>query len=436
MNERVSVLIRSSARPELADALASLTAQTHRNLEVVIVNVTGRAHPPLPPVAAQLEVNFVDSDRQLPRPQAANAALDAANGHYAMFLDDDDLLEPEHVARCLAAARDKPGTIPFTGAQICDERHALQAVWPALAFGRLEIIERIRLQPSAALLPRAVLDEGFRFDPELPIFEDWDYWIRLSQRFAFRPLNCNTAICRLGLGTSGTGVGANFDLERTARESRPFHAKWDGVRTALDADFEQLQQEADRASAGQAWQRAEDLCWEAQSLKIWHEPTLARLARIFEAKGDPQGARKFAGAAQRAHLLAAPPLSHSMLAELHGHLRQGNASALGGDHASAETQFHAALVLRPGDQTACNGLANIRIMQGRLGEAEEFLRLGMLWGDRVYPTLLLKRGALLEQLGRRGEARGLYQRILHRVPRHAPARDRLRALDAIEAAAA
>ena len=207
MNERVSVLIRSSARPELADALASLTAQTHRNLEVVIVNVTGRAHPPLPPVAAQLEVNFVDSDRQLPRPQAANAALDAANGHYAMFLDDDDLLEPEHVDQCLAAARDKPGTIPFTGAQICDERHALQAVWPALAFGRLEIIERIRLQPSAALLPRAVLDEGFRFDPELPIFEDWDYWIRLSQRFAFRPLNCNTAICRLGLGTSGTGVG-------------------------------------------------------------------------------------------------------------------------------------------------------------------------------------------------------------------------------------
>ena len=436
MSDRVSVLIRSSARPELADALSSLTAQTHRNLEVVIVNVTGRPHPPLPAVATRLNVKFVDSDRQLPRPQAANAALDAANGDHALFLDDDDLIEPEHIAQCLAAARSRPDTIPFTGAQICDERNALQAVWPALAFGRLEIIERIRLQPSAALLPRAVLDEGFRFDPELPIFEDWDYWIRLSQRMTFRPLVCNTAVCRLGLGTSGTGVGVNFDLQRTARESGPFHAKWDGVRAALAADFDELQQEADRAVVAQAWQKAEDLCWEAQSLRIWNEPTLARLARLFEAKGNLQGARRFADAARRAHLLAPPLLSHAALARLHEHLSEGNAFALGGDRARAEIEFRAALAIREGDQTACNGLANLRLLQGHLGEAEEFLRLGMLWGDRTYPTLLLKRGSLLEQLGRRNEARQLYQRILRLVPRYEPAQSRLLALHAIEAATA
>ncbi len=48
MTECVSILIRSSARPELHDALACLVAQTYRNLEVVIVNATGRPHPPLP----------------------------------------------------------------------------------------------------------------------------------------------------------------------------------------------------------------------------------------------------------------------------------------------------------------------------------------------------------------------------------------------------
>ena len=64
------------------------------------------------------------------------------------------------------------------------------------------------------------------------------------------------------------------------------------------------------------------------------------------------------------------------------------------------------------------------------------MRQGTLWGDRTYPTLLLKRGNLLEQLGRRNEARDIYQRVLHFAPRLATARGRLQALDAIEAAAA
>ena len=137
MSDRVSVLIRSSARPELADALSALNAQTHRNLEVVIVNVTGRPHPPLPGAAAPLTVNLVEPGRQLPRPQAANAALDAATGDHAMFLDDDDLIEPDHIAQCLAAVRSRPETIPFTGSQICDDEHALQAVWPDLTPGKV-----------------------------------------------------------------------------------------------------------------------------------------------------------------------------------------------------------------------------------------------------------------------------------------------------------
>lgn len=436
MTERVSILIRSSARPELYDALECLTAQTHRNLEVVIVNVTGRPHPPLPAPAAQLNVNFVDSDRQLPRSQAANAAIDGATGDYVVFLDDDDLLEPEHVALCLAAARSRADAIPFTGAQILDEQGDLQAIWPAMGFGRLEIIERIRMQPNAVFLPRAVLAEGFRFDPELPIFEDWDFWIRLSRRIAFRPPPNNTAVCRLGLGTSGTGVGANFDLERTARESLPFHAKWEGERAALAADFEQLRADADQAVAAKEWQKAEDLSWQAHTLKIWDETTLARLSRIFDARGDSQRSRRFAGAAQRARLLAPAPLTHDSLTRLHAHLREGNAFALAGEQNRAEAEFLAALALREGDQTACNGLANLRIAQGRLAEAEEFLRLGTLWGGRTYPTLLLKRGNLLEQLGRRNQARDIYQLLLHLAPRYTPAKSRLQALDAIEAATA
>ncbi len=434
MSERVSVLIRSSARPELADALGCVAAQTHRDIEVVIVNVTGRPHPPLPPAAAALNINFVDPGMQLPRPHAANAALDAATGDFLLFLDDDDLFDPDHVALTLAGARAHPSAIAFGGARICDVDGTVQAVWPANGFGRLEIMERIRMQPNTPLLPRHAVGD-LRFDPGLPIFEDWDFWIRLSQRVAFRPLPHNTAICRLGLGTSGTGVGDNFDMARTTRESQAFHAKWEDARTALAAEFDALGAAADAAINAADWPEADALCRQAHGLKIWDARNLSRLARIAQGSGDRVRRHRFAAAAARAELLAPAPLSHAALSRLEGHLREGNARALRGDAAGAESQFFAALAIHEGDQTACNGLANLCIAGGRPAEAERFLQRGTRYGDRVYPTLVLKRGRLLEQLRRTDEARALYRQLLALAPRLAEARDRLRALDAIAAAA-
>src|SRR5439155_24600309 len=121
---------------------------------------------------------------------------------------------------------------------------------------------------------------------------------------------------------------------------------------------------------------------------------------------------------------------------LYARLRRGNAYAQVGENELAEKEFLAALALHEGDQTACNGLANLRIAEGRLADAEEFLRRGTLWGDRIYPTLLLKRGNLLEQLGRRDAARAIYRHLVNLVPRNATMRGRLQAADAIAAAAA
>jgi tetratricopeptide (TPR) repeat protein len=258
----------------------------------------------------------------------------------------------------------------------------------------------------------------------------------VSERAAFRPVPHLTAVCRLGAGTSGTGVGANFDLERTARDSRPFHAKWDPIRANLQRVFESHVALANAAAEARDWTRAERHCWDAQRLKIWDVGTLTMLSRIFEVRRDPAHAKRLAAAAERAKWLNSPPLSHTMLMNLHARLKRGNAYAQVGENELAEKEFMGALALHEGDQTACNGMANLRIAQGRLADAEEFLRQGTLWGDRIYPTLLLKRGSLLEQLQRRDDARRIYQHLVNLVPRYAPARGRLQALDAIAAAAA
>ena len=50
---RVSVVVRSSNRPSLAEALESITAQDYPALEVVVVGASGAGHP-APPSAGAL----------------------------------------------------------------------------------------------------------------------------------------------------------------------------------------------------------------------------------------------------------------------------------------------------------------------------------------------------------------------------------------------
>src|SRR5438132_1033057 len=100
----VSVIVRSMARPSLDATLASLAAQTHAPLEVVLVLASGPGHPVPPSHVGAHPVRVVTTGAPLARAPAANAGLDAAGGEWLTFLDDDDVFLPEHVSGLLASA--------------------------------------------------------------------------------------------------------------------------------------------------------------------------------------------------------------------------------------------------------------------------------------------------------------------------------------------
>ncbi|MCZ7649664.1 MAG: PIG-L family deacetylase [Thermoanaerobaculia bacterium] len=91
----VSVVVRTVDRPALlAEALASLAASSYRRLEVVVVNDGGA--PPEVPAGFPFAVRRLDLAPRRGRGGAANAGIGAATGSHVAFLDDDDLVEPEH----------------------------------------------------------------------------------------------------------------------------------------------------------------------------------------------------------------------------------------------------------------------------------------------------------------------------------------------------
>jgi LmbE family N-acetylglucosaminyl deacetylase/glycosyltransferase involved in cell wall biosynthesis len=189
----VSVIIRSMDRPTLAEALDSLALQTYANIEVLVVNAKGGNHSGLGEQCGRLPLRLLNrSGQPLDRSAAANAGLDAVRGAYFAFLDDDDTLDPDHFAKLVAAARPlQEATVVYAGVRSLD-RNAHAETTPHIFADRWEdgkLLAGNFIPIHAALVPTGLLAKGLRFDTGLRVYEDWDFWLQVSQhaRFALSP---------------------------------------------------------------------------------------------------------------------------------------------------------------------------------------------------------------------------------------------------------
>ncbi|MEO5342832.1 MAG: glycosyltransferase [Gammaproteobacteria bacterium SHHR-1] len=202
----VSVLIRSIGRDTLGQALDSVALQTWRNIEVIVVNAFGDAHPWLPAQCGDFALRLIDVGTPLRRSAAANHALSAAHGELALFLDDDDWLLPDHVARLVAALRhDAKVVAAYAGVRgvstdddktkVFDQPYAR----PRLLAGNFIPIHAVLFRLST------VREHGLSLDEELDLYEDWDFWLQLSHQGGFVHVPGVSACYRLD-NRSGLGL--------------------------------------------------------------------------------------------------------------------------------------------------------------------------------------------------------------------------------------
>jgi glycogen synthase len=111
---------------------------------------------------------------------ARNAAFEAMTGDAFVFVDADDLIEPDFIARCAEMLRS-------------DDRLWAVSTWTRF-FGSYEAIEAkppfdrrvgVRENPiisTAVLVDMSVRDLGIRFAPDLAFLfcEDWHFWSQIT----------------------------------------------------------------------------------------------------------------------------------------------------------------------------------------------------------------------------------------------------------------
>jgi len=225
----VSILIRSMDRPTLERALASAAAQTWPNLEIVVVAACGAAHRALPQEfqGRPLRLVYPEPDRRLPRPEAANAALDAAHGEWLNFLDDDDTLFPEHVHTLLAALRDDERLV-YSRSEVRDE-HGKVTGHCGIGGHPVRFYYDNVATPNAVLFARSLVLEGARFDTAFPVYEDYDFFVNCAARSRPRFVDAVTCTWNAHSGESGLGHGANRTETQRAQLSDQLRAKWTHV---------------------------------------------------------------------------------------------------------------------------------------------------------------------------------------------------------------
>lgn len=198
----VSVLIRSIARPTLAQALESVALQDYPSLEIVLVAAT--PHHPSPPSHAGVHpIQFRPTTEPVHRSRAANLGLQQARGSYCLILDDDDWIAPEHISSLVKAIQSQPGyLLAYTSAhavntQGCSKEISVKAQPP----DTVRLLSGNSMASNTVLFHRQLWDQGCRFDEQLDLYEDWDFWLQAAERTPFLFVPITTAFYRIHLSS-------------------------------------------------------------------------------------------------------------------------------------------------------------------------------------------------------------------------------------------
>jgi GT2 family glycosyltransferase/LmbE family N-acetylglucosaminyl deacetylase len=192
----VSVVMRSDDVALLNVAIASLEAQIYDPIELIIV---WHGCEPKPVIQTWLR-HFVIRG---PGGRAANlnAGLDQAQGRFLAFLDQDDVLLPDHLATLVGEmdATPTPDLVHarYQVATCMRESLAIRVLSTADPAGEDRPSASLLIEnhiPIHSYLIERKTARALRFDESLDAYEDWDFLIRLSLSGAvFR--FCDAVLC-------------------------------------------------------------------------------------------------------------------------------------------------------------------------------------------------------------------------------------------------
>lgn len=201
MNRTTDVRVKASGDPEvsiiipvydqkrlLVEALDTIHSQTFDDFEVIIVDDGSSVEFAKITETYDDSVSLISHDQNKGAAAARNTGMEAAKGNYIAFLDADDLWRPTKLEKQLAAFEhggDDLGLV-YTGFIQYEVDGTTWTRHPSVeGYIYVEELERDQIHPtSTVMIRRECIDTVGGFDPQLPSRQDYDLWIRITERFS------------------------------------------------------------------------------------------------------------------------------------------------------------------------------------------------------------------------------------------------------------
>ncbi|HEY1386021.1 MAG TPA: glycosyltransferase family A protein [Dongiaceae bacterium] len=186
MPSKAACVIPTHGRPDhLSRSLDSALQQTLAPAEVIVVDDLDHG-----PTAAVVKVTALRTEIPMRRvlnkaqPGASgsrNAGATASRSEFVAFLDDDDIWRPEYLARAMADLERTGADAVISGLSRIKHDGSIQHI----VIPSREAIERrlfdknFGMTGSNLVIRRSAFERLGGFDPALPVFNDWDFLIRM-----------------------------------------------------------------------------------------------------------------------------------------------------------------------------------------------------------------------------------------------------------------
>jgi glycosyltransferase involved in cell wall biosynthesis len=172
----------------LREAIDSALAQTYQPFEVIVVDdgSTDESRSVIQSYGPAIQPVFQKNEGL---PSARNAGIAKAGGEFFVFLDADDALLPDAVAKLFEGFSENPdGGIVFGFSELVNasgERLAFHKNTRGSFTYEDFLFANFILVPEA-MVSKRVIDEIGMFTPSFFQCEDYDFWIRSARKFAVR----------------------------------------------------------------------------------------------------------------------------------------------------------------------------------------------------------------------------------------------------------
>lgn len=187
MHSKAACIIPTHARPgHLSHALESVLRQSLQPAEIIVADDLDDK-----PTAAVVRMTALRTEVPMRHivnrlhPGASgsrNAGAAACRTEFLAFLDDDDAWRPEYLSQAMAELN-RGGGADAVISGLCRIRHdgtIQQIVIPPRAAIERQIFDKnFGMTGSNLVIRRTAFERIGGFDPELPVFNDWDFLIRM-----------------------------------------------------------------------------------------------------------------------------------------------------------------------------------------------------------------------------------------------------------------